>query len=66
MTMPIAPLVLNETSGETMWTASTVQHLRDTGLAFDPTSGPGLENYIERLLADSFSRVSTFWHYAAR
>lgn len=67
MTMPMAGL---ETPEEEVWTISSVPNL--INLQFDPTrisSDPGLsytEEYVERLLADSFAESSTFWHYAAR
>ncbi len=36
-TMPLAPLTLNETSGDWMWTAASVLSLRSPKLAFDPS-----------------------------
>ena len=36
-TMPLAPLTLNETTGDWMWTAASVLSLRSPTLAFDPS-----------------------------
>ena len=81
-TMPLAPLVVNKTSGDWMWTAASVLALHASPLAFDPAldvdfDAPGdedvkrsglsmLERYVARLLAASFDDSSLFWHYALR
>lgn len=81
-TMPMAPLVVNQTSGDWMWTAASVLGLHTSQkLAFDPSldidfdaasqdvkdSGLSmLERYVSRLLDASFADSSTFWHYAMR
>lgn len=68
MTMPAAPIVLD--SGEETWSTSSVLGLRGGGqnLHFNPVPGDGttVEGYVDKLLADSFARSSTFWHYALR
>ena len=75
-TMPMAPLVVNKTSGDWMWTAASVLSLRTPKLEFDPamtlpdeTTQQGLsmlERYVEMLLAQSFEDSALFWHYAMR
>lgn len=79
-TMPLAPLVVNKTSGDWMWTAASVLNLRSPKLAFDPaleldfdgdssakTSGLSmLERYVAKLLDASFADSPLFWHYAMR
>ena len=81
-TMPLAPLVVNQTSGDWMWTAASVLGLRNPKLAFDPAlninfdspdndnienSGLSmLERYVSKLLQASFEDSSLFWHYAMR
>ena len=78
--MPMAPLVLNRTSGDWMWTAASVLSLRTPKLEFDPALGKDfdgseegassglsmLERYVIKLLDASFSDSSLFWHYAMR
>ena len=79
-TMPMAPLVVNQTSGDWMWTAASVLGLRSPKLEFDPSlpkdfdgdetandSGLSmLERYVAKLLDASFADSSLFWHYAMR
>lgn len=75
-TMPMAPLVVNRTSGDWMWTAASVLSLRTPQLEFDPImtledepnpEGMGmLELYVQKLLANSFHDSALFWHYALR
>lgn len=69
MTMPMAGLRVD---GQDTWTASSVLSLLH--LKFDPaasrskgsSAASSTEEYVEKLLSDSFSESSTFWHYAAR
>ncbi len=81
-TMPLAPLVVNKTSGDWMWTAASVLALRTPKLQFDPVldinfdvpdnenvknSGLSmLERYVSKLLEASFDDSPLFWHYAMR
>jgi hypothetical protein len=79
-TMPLSPLILNRTSGDWMWTAASVLSLRTPKLEFDPTLSNDfdgnedakegglsmLERYVMKLLDESFSDSSLFWHYAMR
>ena len=80
-TMPLAPLVVNKTSGDWMWTAASVLGLRTPKLEFDPAldvdfdspsdevkrSGLSmLERYVAKLLEASFADSALFWHYAMR
>ena len=76
-TMPMAPLVVNKTSGDWMWTAASVLPLRTPKMEFDPAmhldqrDGDGgfsstLEKYVDMLLARSFDDSALFWHYAMR
>ena len=79
-TMPMAPLVINKTSGDWMWTAASVLSLRTPKLEFDPTFSnfdaprdgeeeEGLsmmEKYVQKLLGRSFQDSALFWHYAMR
>jgi hypothetical protein len=76
-TMPMRPLVVDQVTGDWMWTAASVLNLRTPSLAFDPTlskefagstsSGVSmLETYVQKLLENSFQDSSMFWHYALR
>jgi hypothetical protein len=81
-TMPLAPLIVNRTSGDWMWTAASVLSLRSQKLEFDPALSKDfdnpdnedarvnglsmLERYVGRLLDASFVDSSLFWHYAMR
>lgn len=60
-TMPMAPLVVNKTSGDWMWTAASVLPLRtpklEFGAPFEEESTEGLsylERFVDRLLQRSF------------
>ena len=80
--MPLAPLTVNKTSGDWMWTAASVLSLHGSPrLQFDPAldvdfdapseevrqSGLSmLERYVSKLLEASFEDSSLFWHYAVR
>jgi hypothetical protein len=70
-TMPMTPITIDD---HVSWTVTSILGLRTDALRFEPTrqaSGEGdglsmLEEYVEKLLEDSFSDSPTFWHYAVR
>jgi hypothetical protein len=76
-TMPMRTLVVNSNTGDWMWTAASVLGLRNPLLEFDPTLSRNfagaedggtsmLEEYVQKLLENSFADSSMFWHYAMR
>jgi hypothetical protein len=70
-TMPMAPLVVNKTSGDWMWTAATILSMNTK---FDPLQedyddGGGLstlEKFVRKVLDGAFQESPLFWHYAMR
>ena len=75
-TMPLAPLVVNKTSGDWMWTAASVLSMNTPELEFNPSREASdqeklnglsyLESFTQKILAGAFQESALFWHYALR
>jgi hypothetical protein len=65
-TMPMAPLVLNSTSGDWMWTAASALGLRSQGLEFDPDLVNSDEFGADGSDADQGDGLSMLERYVSR
>lgn len=62
-TMPMAPLVVNKTSGDWMWTAATILSMRGPDLQFNPLGDDSenplsyLERFVQKVLDGAFQVI---------